>query len=119
MLRKIAVVPTDKSKGDKVRAIRDKMTGLGELEDAPANGVRLIIVDAPDGDIAEAIKLCDRHPAARIIVATDPRSGNYARSELAKTGATNISVVDCGNGGLQYEAKLLLDLLEAKESRPA
>jgi hypothetical protein len=117
MLRKIAVVPTGRSKGEKVSEIREVMVNIGELEDRPGNGVRLIVVDAPDGDIAEVLVMQAAHPNARIIVTTDARNGNVARARISESGATKVSVVDCGNGGLLYEAKILLDILEAQESR--
>jgi hypothetical protein len=116
MLRKIAVVPTDRSRGEKVKEIKEKMVSLGELEDKPSNGVRLIVVDAPGGDITEVLVMRAAHPCARIIVVTDARNGDVARAKVFESGVNRISVVDCGNGGLFYEAKILLDILEAQES---
>jgi len=115
MRRVISVLPSEGSTDEEIKRIKASLKGLGEIVEGLGEEPGLIVIHDPDGNLHEAAALMESYPKVRILLVTDKESGNRARRQSMDEAGGRISVVDCGNGGLRYEAELVMDIMDAPE----
>lgn len=115
MGRNIAVLPSERSSDEAIQRIKESLKGLGKIAEGIGEEPDLIIIHDPDGIPDDAISLAESYPDARILFVTDSGNGMQLRRKCADVCGGKVSVVDCGNGGLRYEAELVLDIMDDPE----